>query len=286
MCVRLPPALREYTSRAAVPSLVAASPGARGVSSSPASPVGEQEDRHALDARRDRVAALTARPRPRAGQRRDQHRDRRAGLPGARPGARLPGLLRALGARELLLLRRPLLGLRARWLVRQQLVRRSVEPGGPRVRARLPAARPGALLPRAAAVLPRLAARRAAPLGRALRSGLGAPAGGLGPVGSPRAHAPGAPPPLPAAVRGGSLSAVVRAAARAPLGELPLPAARGGGAAAVPAARRPWRRAVRAATRRARGRPGRATARRRVPAAGLARSRSAARGVPAAGRPR
>src|SRR5512133_113869 len=116
MCVRLPPALREYTSRAAVPSLVAASPGAGGVSSSPASPVGEQEDRHALDARRDRVAALTARPRPRAGQ----HRDQRAGLPGARPGARLPGLLRALGPRELLLLRRPLLGLRARRVVRQQ----------------------------------------------------------------------------------------------------------------------------------------------------------------------
>src|SRR5216684_1055687 len=48
-----------------------------------------------------------------------QHRDQPAGLPGARRGGRLSGLLRSATGRELLLLRWPVLGLPGRPLVRE-----------------------------------------------------------------------------------------------------------------------------------------------------------------------
>ena len=102
------------------------------------------------------------------------------GLPGVSIGINLPvypQLVRVPGypvyyapqrELELLLLRRHVLGLPGRQLVREFLVQRALGAGRPAVRAAVRAARPGALLPASAAVLPRLARGCAAALGRAL----------------------------------------------------------------------------------------------------------------------
>ena len=71
-------------------------------------------------------------------------------------------------ALELLLLRRHVLGLPGRQLVRELLVQRPLGAGCPAVRAGVHPPRSGELLPASPGVLPRLAAGRAAAVGRAL----------------------------------------------------------------------------------------------------------------------
>ena len=121
--------------------------------------------------------------RHRTSRRRDRHQ--RAGVSGARPGAGLSRLLRPSRELELLLLRRRVLGVPGRQLVREQLVQRAVAAGGTRACPAVRAARSGALLPPASAVLPRLARRRAAALGSALGPRLGTASRRMGPLGPP-----------------------------------------------------------------------------------------------------
>src|SRR5205085_7434442 len=138
--------------------------------------------------------------------------------------------------RQLLLLRRALLGLRGRPLARQLLVQRPVARGRPGLRAGLPVASAGALLPPSPGVFPRLAPRCRAALERALGPGLARAPRGLGPSRSTLAHRRGAAADLPAPVLGQPLPASRRASAAA-FAQLPLRAARGGRARALQAGR-------------------------------------------------
>src|SRR4051812_40282723 len=101
-------------------------------------------------------------------------------------------------------------------MVFERLVQRSVVSRGARVRTALRSAYPGALLPAAAAVFPRLENECAAALGRALGARLGAASCGLGPLESWRGAAAGSFADLSAQVCRRPLSASRRAACAEP----------------------------------------------------------------------
>src|ERR1700674_755421 len=165
-----------------------------------------------------------------------QHRDQPPDLPAARPGAELPGLLRAGARFELFLLRWPVLGLRRRQLVLEPLVQRSVAARGP---ARRPALRPasaGALLPASSGLFSRLAGGRSASLGRSLGRHVGTASQRMEHVESQLHSGARAAADLPAAVFGYPLPHPGRAADDAPHPELPLPAQGHGSPAAISAA--------------------------------------------------
>jgi hypothetical protein len=178
----------------------------------------------------DHLGLCSGERRYRASRR--QHRDQSASVSGARPGARLPRLLRSTSEFELFLLRRHVLGLPGGQLVRELLVQRALGARDPGGGAAVRPARPCALLPTTSCVLSRLAFGCAATLGRALGQCMGAKSKRMEQLESPRCTRASPTACIPATICWDSLSAR-RAAAGASKSELPLSTARHRSAAAL-----------------------------------------------------